>query len=401
MLTKEDNELLCRVERDAPMGQLMRRHWLPVCLSEEVAERDGTPVRARLLGEDLVVFRDTSGQARRARRILPAPARVARLRAQRGMRAALPLPRLEVRRRRQRRRHALGAAGRRAAPRQEDQGLPGAGGGRLRLDLDGRRGRRCASSSRPPGRRNPISATRSSRSTPRATGRRCSRARSTRRTARACIRPTCPRPRWRARRRPRARGCARRTTRRRACSSSRRATVFATPRSAGRSRNPETHQYVRTTLFIAPFTVLIPPNDQYNLAQMLVPIDDVNTMFYWIAWHPDPAKGITQEAWRAFCAAEVGVDLDANYRKKRNLAQPVPAGPGRHEARRLDRHQGHSRAGHGDVGIDGADHRPQRGALRLERSRGRAVQAHDGRRGEDSSGTAGRRSAPRSRASRT
>ena len=69
-------------------------------------------------------------------------------------------------------------------------------------------------------------------------------------------------------------------------------------------RNPETHQYVRTTLFIAPFTVLIPPNDQYNLAQMLVPIDDVNTMFYWIAWHPDPKKGISQEAWRRFCAAD-------------------------------------------------------------------------------------------------
>ena len=31
--------------------------------------------------------------------------------------------------------------------------------------------------------------------------------------------------------------------------------------------------------------MLIPPNDRYKLAQMLVPIDDVNTMFYWIAWH--------------------------------------------------------------------------------------------------------------------
>ena len=84
-------------------------------------------------------------------------------------------------------------------------------------------------------------------------------------------------------------------------------------------RNPETHQYVRSTLFIAPFTVLIPPNDQYKLAQMLVPIDDVNTMFYWIAWHPDRGKGVTQPAWRRFCAAEVGVDLDRNYRKKRDL----------------------------------------------------------------------------------
>ena len=62
MLTKEQNELLCRVEGAAPMGGIMRRHWLPVCMSEEVAEADGRPVRARLLGEDLVVFRDTNNK---------------------------------------------------------------------------------------------------------------------------------------------------------------------------------------------------------------------------------------------------------------------------------------------------------------------------------------------------
>jgi phthalate 4,5-dioxygenase oxygenase subunit len=69
-------------------------------------------------------------------------------------------------------------------------------------------------------------------------------------------------------------------------------------------------------VFIAPFTVLIPPNDQYSLSQMLVPIDDVNCMFYWIAWHP--TKGIEQSDWRRFCAAEVGVDLDESFRKLRN-----------------------------------------------------------------------------------
>src|SRR6478752_5200123 len=62
MLSVEDNELLYRVEADAAMGQLMRRHWIPACLSEEVAERDGAPVRVRLLGEDLVAFRDTAGR---------------------------------------------------------------------------------------------------------------------------------------------------------------------------------------------------------------------------------------------------------------------------------------------------------------------------------------------------
>jgi phthalate 4,5-dioxygenase oxygenase subunit len=62
MLSPEDNELLTRVEGNAPMGQLMRRHWAPLCMSEEVQEADGTPVRARLFGEDLVVFRDTNGK---------------------------------------------------------------------------------------------------------------------------------------------------------------------------------------------------------------------------------------------------------------------------------------------------------------------------------------------------
>ena len=61
MLTREQNELLCRVEGSATMGHIMRRHWLPVCMAEEAADKDGTPVRARLLGEDLVVFRDSQG----------------------------------------------------------------------------------------------------------------------------------------------------------------------------------------------------------------------------------------------------------------------------------------------------------------------------------------------------
>ena len=62
MLTHEENDLLCRVEGDAPMGQLMRRHWVPAALSEQVSEPDGAPVRLRLFGEDLVAFRDTDGR---------------------------------------------------------------------------------------------------------------------------------------------------------------------------------------------------------------------------------------------------------------------------------------------------------------------------------------------------
>ena len=44
------------------MGELMRRFWVPAALSEELVEPDGTPRRVRLLGEDLVAFRDTNGR---------------------------------------------------------------------------------------------------------------------------------------------------------------------------------------------------------------------------------------------------------------------------------------------------------------------------------------------------
>src|SRR5262252_5252215 len=62
MLTRDENDLLCRVEGDAPMGRIARAHWMPALLSEEVPEPDGTPVPVRLLGEDLVAFRDTEGR---------------------------------------------------------------------------------------------------------------------------------------------------------------------------------------------------------------------------------------------------------------------------------------------------------------------------------------------------
>jgi phthalate 4,5-dioxygenase len=62
MLSREDNDRVTRVGWGTPMGDLMRRYWLPACLSQEIAKPDGPPVRTRLLGEDLVAFRDTSGR---------------------------------------------------------------------------------------------------------------------------------------------------------------------------------------------------------------------------------------------------------------------------------------------------------------------------------------------------
>ena len=60
MLTAEDNEILCRVGPGTAMGDLLRQYWMPVLFSREL-ETDGPPRRMRLLGEDLVAFRDTHG----------------------------------------------------------------------------------------------------------------------------------------------------------------------------------------------------------------------------------------------------------------------------------------------------------------------------------------------------
>ena len=61
MLSSDDNEMLCLTGSAAPMGKLFRRFWLPAALSAEVV-RDGPPVRLRLLGEDLLAFRESNGR---------------------------------------------------------------------------------------------------------------------------------------------------------------------------------------------------------------------------------------------------------------------------------------------------------------------------------------------------
>jgi phthalate 4,5-dioxygenase len=62
MLCREENEILTRVGASTPMGELMRRYWIPALLSEEIPVPDCPPVRVRLLGEDLVAFRDSQGR---------------------------------------------------------------------------------------------------------------------------------------------------------------------------------------------------------------------------------------------------------------------------------------------------------------------------------------------------
>src|SRR5437667_3832653 len=62
VLRREDNELVTRVGPGTPMGLTLRRYWMPASLSSELPQPDSDPVRVRLLGEDLVAFRDSNGQ---------------------------------------------------------------------------------------------------------------------------------------------------------------------------------------------------------------------------------------------------------------------------------------------------------------------------------------------------
>lgn len=310
-----DNELLCRVEGDAPMGRLMRQHWLPVCMTEEVAEADGVPIRSRLLGEDLVVFRDTRGRVgvldercphRRASLVYgrnedcglrclyhgwkfgvdgeiqemasePADSRMYNLKAR-----AYPT-------------HEWGGfvwawMGEREAVRPfEPPAWAPAADTRVSIvkihaacnwaqvlegAIDSAHSSSLHSTNMPTAEVEGSTATDT-----------------------AWLRPSNDKaPRLEVE-----------------------ATAYGFHYAAIRTpiRDPETHVYVRTTVFVAPFTVLIPPNDKYKLAQMLVPVDDVNCMFYWMAWHE--TAGIGQDAWRRFCCAVPGVDLDASWRKVRNL----------------------------------------------------------------------------------
>ena len=319
MLSREQNDLLCRVEGDAPMGGIMRRHWLPVCLSEEVAERDGAPVRSRLVGEDLVVFRDSNGKLG----VLDehCPHRGASLVFGRneecGLRCLYHGWKFDVEGNILEMSSEPDGAALKASLKQRAYPVREAGGFVWAWlgPKEGMREFEPPAWAPKPGIKYAIvkmhaacnwaqvlegsidsahSSSLHSTNMPAAENVYGSTA-----TDEAWLRPStdkAPRMQFEP-------------------------TAYGFRYAALRKpiKDADTQQYVRTTLFIAPFTVLIPPNNQYNLAQMLVPIDDVNTMFYWIAWHPDAKKGITQEAWRRFCGATVGEDLNPDFTKKRTL----------------------------------------------------------------------------------
>jgi phthalate 4,5-dioxygenase oxygenase subunit len=316
MVTREDNDLLTRVIGDWPMGQTMRRHWLPACMSEEVAEPDGAPVRTRMLGEDLVIFRDTKGRiGLLGEHCLHRRASLAFGRnAECGLRCLYHGWKFDV------------------EGNILDQTCE-PDGGRLKLDRKQKSYPARESGgivwaymgpkeefreldppawSAAPASRIAIVKMHVACNWAQVLEGSIDSAHSS--SLHSTVMPSAdvdgakavgqywPRPSTDAAPRMQFQ-----------------ATPFGFRYAAIRKpiKNTSTHDYVRVTLFVAPFTVIIPPNDQYKMAQMLFPIDDENTMFYWVAFHE--TKGIPQSEWRKFCAAEVGVDLDSNYRKIRTL----------------------------------------------------------------------------------
>jgi len=62
MLTNEENERLARTGPGTPMGELLRRFWIPVLLAEGLPQPDCPPVRVRIMSENLVAFKDSEGR---------------------------------------------------------------------------------------------------------------------------------------------------------------------------------------------------------------------------------------------------------------------------------------------------------------------------------------------------
>jgi phthalate 4,5-dioxygenase oxygenase subunit len=62
MLSQQENDLVTRVGPGTPLGDVMRRYWVPVCTSDQLLRPDGDPLQVRLFGENYVAFRDTEGR---------------------------------------------------------------------------------------------------------------------------------------------------------------------------------------------------------------------------------------------------------------------------------------------------------------------------------------------------
>lgn len=316
MLTAEENELLCRVEGKAPMGQLMRRHWTPVCLIEEVSEPDGTPIKAQVFGEDLVVFRDTQGRVGVMDEYCP-HRRVSLVFGRNedcGLRCLYHGWKMDVEG------NVLEMVSEPAAsgmaqkvkhlayptkewggfvwaymgpPETQPEFVPPAWAPTaeakvtiakaiipcnwaqiLEGAIDSAHSSSLHSSDMVPARVEGAEATDTNWLRP-----------STDKAPRMQVERGSYGFRYAAIRRP--------------------------------IKNAAVNDYVRSTVFVAPATALIPPNNLYNVANINVPMDDTTTAFYFIAWG-HPSQTPDTDTWRKFLGQQIGIDLDDEYRPLRN-----------------------------------------------------------------------------------
>ena len=400
MMTPEENDLLCRVEGDAPMGQIMRRHWIAACLSEEVAEPDGAPVKVRLLGEDLVVFRDSKGRvgvldeycSHRRASLLFARNEDCGLRClYHGWKfdvdgnivemASEPDNSLifdRVKHKSYPTREAGGFVWTYMGPPEDMREFEppafaptpdarvSATKVRVRCNwaqilegqIDSAHSSHLHSSDMVPAQVDGAKATEANWLRP-----------STDKAPRFQIERTSYGFRYAAIRRP--------------------------------IKNEETHDYIRTTVYIAPYTALIPPNNVHNVATLLTPEDDTNTIFYFIAWNGPDKPGIDADTWRKFNVLQWGVDVDRNFDGIRNRANLYQQDRAAMKVGQFHRHQRHPEPGHRDVGVDGADRRPLEGKGRRQRCRRGGVPPADGRGGARHARWRARRSARPNRISGT
>lgn len=316
MLSREENDLLTLVEGDAPMGELMRQHWVPVCLIEEVAEPDGTPLLIEAIGRRYVCFRDTEGRIGLLDELCPH--RKASLLFGRnedcGLRCLYHGWKFDV-------------EGNCVSMAAEPEGSPMLGkvkhqsypvtecGGfvwawlhtgkeapefnrpafspsdetlvsilKMRIpanwaqitegQIDSAHSSSLHSSDMVPARVHGAAADDSSWYRP-----------STDKSPRMQIERTDYGFHYAAIRKP--------------------------------IKKAATHNYLRITEYIAPFVSLIPPNSSYNVATVIVPIDDVTSHFYFLAWGGSACPATEQ--WRKFAHAQKGIDLDERWVPKRSI----------------------------------------------------------------------------------
>ena len=312
MLTAEENMRLCRVAGDAPMGQLMRRHWVPAVLSEQLAEPDGAPIRLRLFGEDLVAFRDTDGRLGVLGEFCTH--RKASLAFGRneecGLRCLYHGWKFDVdgnvvempsepnesgfARKVKHKAHPAQEAGgfvwvymgpAEAMPAFEPPAwapTPDAKVSIMKVELpcnwaqvmegqiDSAHSSSLHSSDMKPVRSTTAEAKETLWTRP-----------STDKNPRIQVQVTNYGMRYAAIRRPIV--------------------------------NARDNDYIRITTFVAPFAALIPPNSSYNVASVIVPRDDTSCYFHFIAWgYADTV--IAQDAWRRFCVMQPGADVDGDFR---------------------------------------------------------------------------------------